>query len=450
MTKMSEYAGFEAAWTLESMKTTGEKKAAASVTCSGPCPCGLHGPSSGSFSDGPGNYGSRQTCSWLVASSMPTKIMVAFTSFDTNSHGYYGDDFVTINECSSASCETRSELARLSGGAQDDICILGDKYRISRTQESDLLECFLNASTVYTASTGFLEVVFESQGRGGGKYAGFEAVWRMEMMTECSECMTWTYTNTSGSSSCTGCPAGSFQNATGATQCFTCDCGKKVERKYCEGYCTQREKEEERTVKEIHTVDLALVVVGLVCELLTSISLRVWNGELTGFWDISGDPTNFQHIPEGSHRSCLLSSCGRMTAMCGYLMSTLIFFCGNPLSMCFVADLCFSLAKLFPGSPYNCDSWSCRKVTHSCTMTLCAFPFQVFEVWILKMMVKQQGSRVPVLLKIVEYLANLAFLLHDAATSDPPGVGTIVLVVIASLAEVLLIAFEAHTFFKYR
>ena len=33
---------------------------------------------------------------------------------------------------------------------------------------------------------------------------------------------------------------------------------------------------------------------------------------------------------------------------------------------------------------------------------------------------------------------------------EPPGVGTKVLVVFACLAEVLLIAIEAHTFFKYR
>jgi hypothetical protein len=48
----------------------------------------------------------------------------------------------------------------------------------------------------------------------------------------------------------------------------------------------------------------------------------------------------------------------------------------------------------------------------------------------LRRMVKQQvraedgracgGSKVPVLLKIVEFSANLAFVLYDAATLDPP------------------------------
>ena len=74
-----------------------DERAAASVTCSGTCPCGSHGPLSGSISDGPGDYGtSRQTCSWLVASSSRTNIKISFSSFDTESDY----DFVTINECS--------------------------------------------------------------------------------------------------------------------------------------------------------------------------------------------------------------------------------------------------------------------------------------------------------------------------------------------------------------
>jgi hypothetical protein len=72
------------------------------VTCSSTCPCGSHCPFSGSFSDGPGDYGNSQTCSWLVASSYPTNTMIAFCGYD----------FVTINECSSESCTTRRQLAR--------------------------------------------------------------------------------------------------------------------------------------------------------------------------------------------------------------------------------------------------------------------------------------------------------------------------------------------------
>ena len=155
------------------------------------------------------------------------------------------------------------------------------------------------------------------------------------------------------------------------------------------------------------------MVVSLVCEMLTSISLCRWNQEFA----FISDPTN-DHC-----------WCNRMCALLRYLQVSLIGFCINPVATCFVADLCFSLAKLFPGIPYNCDSWSCRKVTHTCAMTLCAFPFQMFELRMLRRMVKQQvragdgracgGSKVPVLLKIVEFSANLAFVLYDAATLDP-------------------------------
>ena len=116
----------------------------------------------------------------------------------------------------------------------------------------------------------------------------------------------------------------------------------------------------------------------------------------------------------------------------------------------FLLDVAFSVAKLFPGVVYNCASWSCRKVTHVCTMTLCAFLFQLVEVYILRTMTRDQGTRVPILFKVVKYAASLAFVLYDASTQDPPGVGTTVLVVLASLAEILLLAIEAHTFWTYR
>ena len=116
----------------------------------------------------------------------------------------------------------------------------------------------------------------------------------------------------------------------------------------------------------------------------------------------------------------------------------------------FLADVAFSVAKLFPGAAYNCHSWSCRKVTHVCTMTLCSFLFQLVEVFILRTMTRDQGTRIPILVKVVEYAASLAFVLYDALTQDPPGVGTTVLVVLASLAEILLLGIEAHTSWTYR
>jgi hypothetical protein len=111
-----------------------------------------------------------------------------------------------------------------------------------------------------------------------------------------------------------------------------------------------------------------------------------------------------------------------------------------------VAEIGFSVGKLFPGPSYLCDSWSCRKVTHECLLTLCPFPLQLLEFSFLFLMMKEQRSKVPVLFKIADYSAALAYVVYGAATQKPPGVGTIVLVVITCMAEVLLIAIEAHIF----
>ena len=114
-----------------------------------------------------------------------------------------------------------------------------------------------------------------------------------------------------------------------------------------------------------------------------------------------------------------------------------------------MADIAFSVAKLFPGPEYMCDTWSCRKVTHTCTMTLCSCVFGLLEARLLHKMTKEEGTKIPILLKIVEYSAGLGFVLYDALSQDPPGAGTTVLVVFAALAEILLISMEVYTYWKY-
>ena len=107
-----------------------------------------------------------------------------------------------------------------------------------------------------------------------------------------------------------------------------------------------------------------------------------------------------------------------------------------------------------------CDTWSCRKVTHTCTMTLCSCVFGLLEARLLHKMTKEEGAhaasvgarsgtKIPILLKIVEYSAGLGFVLYDALSQDPPGAGTTVLVVFAALAEILLISMEVYTYWKY-
>jgi hypothetical protein len=275
----------------------------------------------------------------------------------------------------------------------------------------------VSATTNYTVSTGFLEVVFTSNSY--NTYAGFEAAWRMEttMVTECLECPAGTYADVSGSSSCTECPAGSFQKASGATGCVTCDCGK-TEHYACGDYCERKEELEKRKATEISAYSVSLVVVGIICELFTAISICKWALRV-------GDASTSTHQTRSTSKCIIL--------------------------ILFLADIGFSVGKLFPDiffcdattvtlghKCYYCDTWSCRKIAHVCTMTLCSFLFQLVEVYILRTMSRDHGTRVPALVKLVEYAASLAFVLYDAATQDPPGVGTTVLIVCASLAEVLL------------
>ena len=82
-------------------------------------------------------------------------------------------------------------------------------------------------------------------------------------------------------------------------------------------------------------------------------------------------------------------------------------------------------------------------------MTLCSCVFGLLEAWLLHKMTKEKGTKIPILLKIVEYSAGLGFVLYDALSQDPPGAGTTVLVVFAALAEILLISMEVYTYWKY-
>ena len=127
------------------------------VTCSGTCECNpSSGTASGTISDGPSNYTDNMDCIWLIASEH--EISLSFTSFSTEL-----DDFVSIYRCSTSSCspESREEVGRLSGGASgsDDAIF----------------------STVYTSSTGYLQVVFTSDGSGNYvQSSGFVANWKVK------------------------------------------------------------------------------------------------------------------------------------------------------------------------------------------------------------------------------------------------------------------------------
>ena len=88
-------------------------------------------------------------------------------------------------------------------------------------------------------------------------------------------------------------------------------------------------------------------------------------------------------------------------------------------------------------------------------MTLASFPFSAFECQMLHLMAKEQGqhdngSGSTATVKFLELALALAYVIYDAATTDPPGVGTTMLISLACLAEALLLCFESYTFYLVR
>ena len=162
----------------------GKSSQYSNFTCTGPCPCD---PTERLLTDGPGRYDNSETCSWLISAS--STITLSFQSFETE-RGY---DYVTIYSCLSATCGGgRRQVASLSGSQAGH----------------------LSGSLTYNSTTGFMQVVFTSDGSITGP--GFEAEWSSAQTTgQCIDCPIATYSDASGSSSCRQCAEGTFQNTTG-------------------------------------------------------------------------------------------------------------------------------------------------------------------------------------------------------------------------------------------
>ena len=126
----------------------------------------------------------------------------------------------------------------------------------------------------------------------------------------------------------------------------------------------------------------------------------------------------------------------------------------------FFADVGFTVGKLFP-TTYNCRSLDCAKIVHNCCMTLCTFPFILTEGWALHQMAKNLHGKSDVkggadgpIVKVLEILVSLAYVVYDVVTKDLPGTDydieiTTALIVVTCLAEVVLIFQECRTIYKY-
>ena len=89
-------------------------------------------------------------------------------------------------------------------------------------------------------------------------------------------------------------------------------------------------------------------------------------------------------------------------------------------------------------------------------MALAGFFFVYMECYLLQVVARvsherseSQSTLSTGMVKLLELVLCLAYVIYDAAMTETPGVGTTVLVVVSCLAEVLLLCFEGYTVLKY-
>ena len=125
-----------------------------------------------------------------------------------------------------------------------------------------------------------------------------------------------------------------------------------------------------------------------------------------------------------------------------------------------VWDAGFTVAKLFPGVGVlnECGTMDCAKISHNCLMTLFGLPVNVVEWFMVEQtaraeeeVLEEQDNSDTIssrgapyiahlaIIKGLEFLLALAYIVYDAATVDPPGTGTTALIVVTCLIEVLFI-----------
>ena len=164
-----------------------------SMTCS----CGRlcqpsTGTSSGTISVGTSEYVDNMNCHWLIVSK--GSISLLFSSFDTE----HCCDFVTINRCTTSSCSTVEQVVKLSGSG--------------------------GVGSIYTSSTGYMQVLFKTDGSMRG--SGFVATWSITYQDTCTDCGAGTYSTAVGSSvnsTCIACPSNSNSPA-GSSVVTNCTC----------------------------------------------------------------------------------------------------------------------------------------------------------------------------------------------------------------------------------
>lgn len=181
----------------------------ARVTCTGSCDCSSvsSGNAEGIIHDGLNDYSNLAYCKWLVVTECSAGVRLTFDYFNTE----LDYDFITIYQCQSEDCITRTEIDRLSGDQVQN-------------------------NTEYYSQSGLLQIVFSSDETVTAR--GFVARWSTEA-DPCSLCPSHTfsvegsnsslackcnagYTGDAGST-CEACAPGTYKSSTGRTaDCQVC------------------------------------------------------------------------------------------------------------------------------------------------------------------------------------------------------------------------------------
>ena len=182
-----------------------------SLICSGNCPCPIVvlGASSGMFHGQESNsyYRDDSNCNWVI--SAEAEILLSFAWFDIEANF----DYVTINQCSTASCDSVNVLGVLTGKPS-------------------------GALVEYISTSGFMQVLFTSDESNNDN--GFRAKWKLLEPFEnepciqcpigsywedgiCLPCLAGTNNSKGGAEKCKLCPEGEYTDKEGSITCLPCE-----------------------------------------------------------------------------------------------------------------------------------------------------------------------------------------------------------------------------------
>lgn len=291
------------------------------MTCSGGCLCQpSNGTTSGVISDGPDPYTNDANCKWTIASGVVIRLL--FTSFDTEK--YF--DYVSVKSCTDPLCTSFTLIAKLSGSNLP--CLEGPLYcplnlaGVYGSQAGgEMGELEPNTvTTIYTSSTGYLQVEFTSDDWINKE--GFTASWSIGALAPSST------STTAPMSTTTPTPVWSYDNST--TNCSsvvrlerTCGtsgtdvCSASQSSRACDAFGCQPEDDPAWTAASL-SLDGNMRTWGYTSQhepvswwrvdfgrTITVTSVRIYN---SGQWEFDGFTVAVGHNPDVDNNAVCVSN----------------------------------------------------------------------------------------------------------------------------------------------